>query len=298
MKNAINYYYNLEVLNIHQIKGNYKFTVNGNHYILIYLKYPYRLEELHKIASSLYQSGIYVHQFIMNKENNLVTLINSKPYLLIWYYQEMKELVTLESILNFSHQNFTYLDSKQMDWGLLWANKIDYFEYQMSEFKQKYPLIRESINYFIGIAETGISLFNNSKMEYDKLVVAHNRIRPDDTLFDLYNPLNFVIDIKVRDTAEYFKAKFMEDDKLIDKIKQYIEHEQLNQYELLMFYIRFFYPSFYFDTYEDIVNNNIDEYEINKSLKKANDYEKLLKELYQYISLYISLPDIEWIKKT
>lgn len=298
MKNAINYYYNLEVSDIHQVNGNYKFQIGGNRYLLVFLNHPYNLDTLYKLSTSIYKMGIYNHQFIPNKENNLVTMVNNKPYLLLWYYQEMDQLVTLKDILAFSNQNFSYLENQNMDWGLLWANKIDYFEYQMSEFKQKYPLIRGSINYFIGIAETGISLFNSSKREYDKVVITHNRIRPNDTLFDLYNPLNFVVDLKVRDVAEYFKANFLEDSQIIDKIKIYIENENLDSYELLMFYIRFFYPSFYFDIYEKIVNENLEEKEIQKAIDQASQYEKFLKDLYRLISRYIILPDIEWIKKT
>lgn len=297
MKNAINYYYNLEVSDIHQNQGNYKFKVNGNHYILILLKYPYNIEEIYNLSHITYQAAIYNHQIIPNKDNSLITTINNKPYILMWYYAEMKKQVTLEDIVSFTNQNFSYLENQYMDWGKLWATKIDYFEYQMSEFKQKYPIIRESINYFIGIAETGITLFNENKMKYDKVVICHNRIRPGDMIFDLYNPLSFVIDIRVRDVAEYFKANFLLDSDTIGKIKSYISSQNLDSYELLMFYIRFFYPSFYFDIYEEIINENVDEEKIIPAIKKADDYEKLLKELYQYISGYITLPDIEWIKK-
>ena len=32
--------------------------------------------------------------------------------------------------------------------------------------------------------------------------------------------------------------------------------------------------------------------------KMSKKYEKLLKEIYFYLSKYINMPDIEWIKKT
>ncbi len=296
MKNAINYFYNLEVSDIYHIDDNYKFKIGNDYYILLLLKYPQPLEKIYQLSSTLYQHGIYNHQIILNKEGQLTTMINEKTYLLLWYYQEMKENITLDSIVTFSQQNFSFLENHFMEWDNLWASKIDYFEYQMSECKQKYPLLKDSINYFIGIAETGISLFRFNKREYNNVGITHNRVNPQDTIFDLYNPLTFVIDIKVRDTAEYFKACFLEEDVFL-KITSYIKNANLDNYELLMFYIRFFYPSFYFDIYEKIMAQEVEEKEILVAIQKAKDYEMLLKKLYQFISQYIVLPDIEWIKK-
>ena len=44
----------------------------------------------------------------------------------------------------------------------MWIRKIDYFEYQISQFGKKYPIIRESFNYYVGLAENGISLLNKA----------------------------------------------------------------------------------------------------------------------------------------
>ena len=33
-------------------------------------------------------------------------------------------------------------------------------------------------------------------------------------------------------------------------------------------------------------------------IELADSYEKLLKDLYRFLSNYIRMPDIEWIKKT
>ena len=58
-----------------------------------------------------------------------------------------------------------------------------------------------------------------------------------------------------------------------------------------------FYPSFYFDLYEDIMSNKQEEKELKKILDKTEEYETLLKRLYIYINNRVKLPDIEWIKK-
>ena len=48
--------------------------------------------------------------------------------------------------------------------------------------------------------------------------------------------------------------------------------------------------------YEDIMDGVIQEEKIKQAIKKTNQYESLLKNLYVYLSGYINMPDIEWIK--
>lgn len=138
----------------------------------------------------------------------------------------------------------------------------------------------------------------NNKLNYNELVIAHKRITKDNTLYDLYNPLNFIIDFKIRDASEYFKELFKNDINPLEQIKLYIENSNLNNQDYLIFYIRMFYPSFYFDLYETIIENNDDDDKLKKIINKSLEYEKLLKEITIYLKKYINLPEIEWIKKT
>ena len=69
----------------------------------------------------------------------------------------------------------------------------------------------------------------------------------------------------------------------------------MNENEVYYFFVRMFYPSFYFDCYEDIINGKVDEYKIKEVIEITPFYEKLLKELYQYLKMYIQIPEIEWL---
>ena len=71
----------------------------------------------------------------------------------------------------------------------------------------------------------------------------------------------------------------------------------LNEIDYKLFFIRLLYPSFYFDIYEQIVNNEIEEEELKKIINKIPEYETLIKKTYVYIKNNNFLPDIEWIKK-
>lgn len=300
MKNVINYYYNLNPEEIRQVNKMYKFKINNDFYTLMEIENDIKkINEIYEISIELNIRGIYTHTIITNLQNSIITYINNNAYVLLKTYSKMDEEINLKHVIEFSNitTNIVKNDSLKRDnWYQLWINKIDYFEYQINQIGKKYKLIRESFSYYAGILETGISLLVNTKLTNITLSICHNRIRKNDTLFDLYNPFNFIIDSKVRDVAEYFKEQFKYNDPY-ESIIKYLEYNNLTDDEIRLFYIRMFYPSFYFDLYEEIISSSKEEKEIKKIIDKAEEYELLLKKLYIYINNKIALPEIEWIKK-
>ncbi len=301
MKNALQYYYHLSIENIHQIEGVYKFTLQNQYYAL----YPYdgdlnQVEAIYNLSVNLWKYGVYCHQIIFNIEKKIVTIINNIPYILIKSNYALEEKITMEHLISFSNMtsNIPYQSEVRHDnWEKLWSEKIDYFEYQVNQFGKSHPIIRDSFSYFVGLAETGISLLNQTKLDYKNLVVSHKRIKRTQTVFDLYNPLSFIVDLKIRDACEYFKESFITNKNIWDDIEYYLSHNVLTRYEYLMFFIRMLYPSFYFDLYEDIMHYNKDEKLLIPAIEHINEYEILLKKLYIFIGNIVTLPEIEWIKK-
>lgn len=300
MKNVLSYYYNLHLSDIHQIEGIYRFNLNGIEYAFTqYKRNLNEIRELYELSLLLFQNGIMVHQFVLNKENQLITYVNQKPYILLQIYNNSKQNITINDINNFSFSSsILKLPEKQVNWANLWSDKIDYFEYQVNQFGKKNPLIRESFSYFSGLVENGISLFNILELDYNNYSVSHQRLSSKDTMFEFLNPMNLIIDYKVRDACEFYKEKFLNKQSISNEIKEYLSNKNLNVYEILLFFIRMFYPSFYFDKYEYIINNEEDDYQLKNIIELSDKYEKLLKEIYFYLSKYINMPDIEWIKKT
>ena len=148
------------------------------------------------------------------------------------------------------------------------------------------------------MVETGISLYNNTIQNFkSKKSISHKRINKNSTLYDLYNPLNLIVDYKVRDATEYFKNLFLNKKNIFDDIVKYFYEEQLSLNDCYIFFIRMFYPSFYFDTYESIINNKIEEDKIQLIIENTDLYEKILRDVYLYLSNFIQMPDIEWLKK-
>lgn len=297
MKNAIAYYYNLYSYDIHQIKDIYKFTVNGDYYVLTPCNMT-EINSIYELSLELQQNGIYVHQIIPNNSKDITTIINNVPYVLLQLYDAMDKKVGLDDILYFN--NLTSMISfdklNHQGWDELWGAKIDYFEYQINQFGKKYPILRESFSYYVGLTETGISLYVNSRVEKNDTSVSHRRIKQNSTTYDLYNPLNLIMDYKVRDACEYFKNLFLTKDDILNDIINYFQFNYLSTYECFIFFIRMFYPSFYFDLYEEIMSETLEEEKIEIVIKRTNLYELVLKKLYKFLSGYMNLPDIEWLK--
>ena len=301
MKNAISYFYNLVASDIHQVKDNYFFIVNEKQYVLTLYNRSYEeLTEIYQITNILRMRNLPIHEIILNKDNNILTPLNQKNYLLLKINVNYKEIINLKDLLQFS--NYAIIDSGTYhltrEWYQLWTSKVDYFEYQISQFWKKHKLIRESFNYFIGLTETSISLLKNTNIKDNYyLAVSHRRISPEDTLFDLYNPLNFVIDIRVRDFAEYFKRRFFISPVPLEEIKYYLLVSNLTTNEMILFFIRMLFPSFYFDLYEKVMEENFSEKKLVNIIENTKSYEEFLKELYNYLRPITNMPEIEWLLK-
>lgn len=295
MKNVIKYYYNLEPDNIYQRDKEYKFNVDGYDYLFLpcYLK-ENEVKELYEFVSFLTFNGFYCHQFVLNINYLFITIINNIPYILLLILVNEERKITFEDVVSFS--NFNLNNNKKNEWFSLWTKKVDYYEYQVSQFGKSYPLLNESFNYFIGMAETSIILLKNTNINYDSYsFLSYRRIKKETSLFDLYNPLNFIFDSKVRNIAEYFKDCFFNDDYLKEELFLFLNNCDWSESDYILFYARMVFPSYYFDLFAEIVYDNILEKNILKIIHKINDYELFLKELYYYLKQFVNMPNIEWL---
>lgn len=293
MKNALNYYYGLEVVNIHQKDKKFYFKHDNHEYIFTQCDLD-NIDKIYEISNKLNQMGIYCHQIILNNANQIITKVNNENYVLMKIYVQ-KTKINLNDIINFNNINFNDQSLKIADWYDLWTEKIDYFEYQISQMGKKYPLIRKSFSYYIGLAENAISLVRSVSKDNLYYSLGHRRINFKDSLHELYNPSNFIVDLRIRDICEYFKSSFFNRIDIENDIIAYLTYNNLNYNESCYFMARMLFPTYYFDTYEKIINNDIDEIKINNITSLVNEYEMLLKTIYSYLRRKVNLPALEWL---
>ncbi len=297
MKNIIEYYYNLQLVELQEKQNNYTFKIKNNNYIL--KEYNNNLDNINDIYTlNKYINNYYpIDKIILNKYNAPLTKVNNTYYILI-KTNERKEL-KLSIISNLSNIKLPEIKSlERNNWEILWSNMIDYYESQIGQNEKKYPLIRESFDYFIGLGENAISYLVNTKKEIQK-EINDNKVLSHNNLYNsLYDPLNIIIDHKSRDIAEYIKISFFNNNKNIFKeLDEYFFYNRYSLYGIRVLYARIIYPSFYFKLYDEIFREKKEEKELNKIINRINEYEIYLKDIYLYLNKYYNIPNIEWLKK-
>ena len=299
MKNILEFYYNLsleeEILNRN---GNYYFVVNNNSFVFRpFYGNNNSIDDIYKLNNYL-SNFSYIDKIILNKFNSPITKVKDILYVLILL--KGNNNINLSIISNLASIDIPSFKSlERNNWEVLWGNLIDYYEMQIGQNEKKYPLIRESFDYFVGMGENAISYLVNTKKEvkpnfYDKKVLSHNNLY--NSLFD---PLNIILDHKARDLAEYIKLSFFNNNQNIFKeLDEYFYYNHYSFYGMRILFARIIYPSFYFKLYDEILSKKKEEKELNSIIKRIDDYELYLSNIYFYLRKYYDIPMIEWLKKT
>lgn len=302
MKNILNYFYNFNLLDVYNIDNKYYFNFNNNSYIFIKLDRPVEdIKPIYDLYIKLKEQNILTNDIIVNKDNQFLTMVNNDYYVLI-KDNSKKGFIDLNDIFYIQNNTMNIVYDKKLyrnNWIKMWCAKIDYYENQMNNFSKKYPLLYNSIDYYIGLGENAISYLVNNKINTYNLILSHRRLGKDTNSFDFYNPINFIVDSKVRDFSEYVKSLFFNNNITGDIFNRYIDYMNYSKEEYILLIARLLFPTYYFDLYDDIINNNKDESIIKNVLDKNNDYINFLKNTFYYIIYVkrINIPSIEWIIK-
>lgn len=294
MLDFINYYYDLYPLNISEQDKKCMFYVDNDKYYLI--QYEGEIKELSALVElnrEMINNGSLVHEIIFNKFNKVLSTYNSINYILLKIFVNDTKKIEIEDVLFMLNECSIKIEKNNIlnrfDWSKLWEIKIDYFEYQMLHVIKKYPILYNIIDYYIGLGENAIQYFKTIAPIYPgriEIGVCHYRIDSNSSLFDLYNPLNLVIDYKVRDISEYIKSCFFHSNidvyNIITRIFSRFNFDKLN---LSLLISRLLFPSYFFDIFESIVYCNVNESNIGNITKKSSLYEDFIKNLIKKCNL-------------
>lgn len=298
MKNKIEYYYQIININIHEKDNIYYFTYNNKNYMFFICNRD--VKELEQIYLLQNTSSKY-HKIILNRNRNVVTIINNKTYILVEVIDYNQSILTINDITNKNKisnvRQFNLL--LRNDWYSLWTKKIDYIIYQRKHLNKKYLVLDEFLDYFLGLAENAISYVNDTnikekKDERDELVISHRRIISN-YKSTYYNIADIIIDHPARDITEYLKYVFYNEQIDYNNISKLINSVDLSNYGFRMLFGRMVFPSYFFDMYEHIVNDKLSESQIKTLILKINQYEKYLKFIFNEINKKTKIPMIEWL---
>lgn len=302
MKNFINYYYGFNINNIYFNNGKYIFYNDQERYILK-LCYNSNIAMYYQELGYQLSQYNYFFSIVLNKENNYITWIENKPYVLLKLSNIENDKI---SIFDIKTDMFVQPSTKlsilnRFPWIKLWESKIDYFEEWLftkhNDYKKIYPLF----HYFIGIAENALLYLKESEIEEkkessDELVIAHDRVTLNYELYDYYDPINVIFDHPSRDVSEYIKSMFLNRIWDLDLIKKYLEKHYFSRYGLRMLFARILFPSFFFDYLEEMITNNSDA-DLLYLENRADEFQNFIKDISLFFQETYNIPVIPWIIK-
>ena len=257
MKNALNYYYNINVETIRNVYNNFLFKSSGIKYMLK------RVENLSFSQADFLNTNMVIRtqipwlsEIVTNNVGGIITNINDSNYILFKLQINDNFLITDLDILKFNKPlNVNEYLVKQLDtskWDDMWLNKIDYFEMYINENYSEHLDYLYVYNYYLGLAELAVSLFRDANRMWkgkDVLVVSHKRIKCKDTNIEFLDPTNIIMDNRVRDIAEYYKDQIIENRFEYQRFCSVITSMNLTKKEAQLLIARLLFPTYFFDKF-------------------------------------------------
>lgn len=292
MKNVLQLFYQI-VVNDNDIDNEGYFFYNNNYFqIKKYLRDINEINQLLILNNYMVVNNFKINQIILNIQNNPLSLYNNEYYVLLKINYKELEICSFNTVLSPIIKELNIL--KRNNWAYLWEMKIDYVEYQIKHYIHKFPIIYDSVNYYIGLAENAIIYYKMLDLKNEKLYINHRRVGIEKGFFD---PCELVIDYKIRDLAEFIKYNFFIKKHNRISIINYFKKIRLEKMDYLLLFVRLLFPSYYFDFYDRIISGEIDEIKIKDIINISNEYEKLLYDIYSLIKQYVNPIEISWLDK-
>lgn len=294
MEKNIKFYYNLDVSIVFNDEECYLLKSEDEYFYYIKCKrQEHEVKDIFRICDELKKKGILVDQIILNIKNNYIT----EGYVLVKIKFFLDDEMTIKDIMKYNDK--LVVNSKYNNyWQALWSNKIDFLESKIKDVKNL-KVVTSSFDYYVGLGENAITLLNNINKKFpNDTVLVLSRFRVNYPLYyrDYFNPLNFIIDSRIRDIAGYLKNKFFSGEDIKEDI-DIIFKNKYSDYEYNLFIARMLYPSYYFDVLESVLNQKAEEKDLLKIIDKVEEYEKLLKDLCTYLSKFSYIENINWLNE-
>lgn len=294
MKNEILYNYNINVEEIMAVDTGYQFYVDYEKYILY--KTIRSEKTIKEINNYLNRTINRFFKIIPTINGELACKVNDITYALIKITMPSNNEIDISDIINsYIIVNDQLNDLNRTNWDMLWSSKVDYLEYQVSELATDHPTVKNSFSYYVGLAENAIEYFNAIKKDNLELVLSQKRIKFPNIAIDYYNPLNLVVDYKVRNIAEYIKTYFFNQnaERDLNSIIHYNYNFTSSEYNLL--FARLLFPSYYFDELTEVLEHKKNEDCLLRYIDLTSEYELFLKKSLEFFSKRAEMIKIDWL---
>lgn len=280
MKDLLNSFYNINILQYKEYNNGIIFQIDGINFYLVECEYTE--EYLHYLESLIVRySNLKLHSFVYNKYNKIL----SSGFILL-KLNIMIEDISLYDLNKLKNIRIDKINNNYLTMDQFWENKIDYLEKQLAEISSN-KLINNSFDYFLGIAEILISYFKRNFNKNNLILSVSHRSLYSLSTIDFYNPLNICFDYYLKDYIAYIRLTNNYDllYELISNIK--------NKNDYTYLFVRMTFPFKYFYEVENILIDGVHEHDLVKIVNEIKDYEMYLAKIEKVFRIYV----FSWIKK-
>lgn len=304
MKNVINYYYQMNIENIHLIDGVYYFTYRNENYQLESTEKDIQtIQNLYILNEKIKRTNPYYYEIILTKDGFPYLILDQKIYCLMKKSNVINDRMSFYDIrmepINYEVRLQPLI---RFPWNRTWIKRIDYMENILNHLESKLEKLFPTFYYFLGLGENAIQYVSYTLEELkpsyqDKMVISHHRIDAKENVSSLYKSLSLVLDHPSRDISEYLKSLFFENEYDFLEIEEFINSLNFSQYGYSLLFGRLLYPSFFFDLWEMIYIDKKDEKELYKLADRKEEYRIFLKEIYYMIRRKSQIEEVRWITR-
>lgn len=298
MKNLINYLYHIDIDSIEKCKKYY--LLKDKETVYLFSKYEGNRDfvQIYNTCNELNYHYFYTFKLKNNIYNQILTTIDNEVYYLLDIGLDYEDEVDFYDMLNFYKRSFNLLGNRfqyNFNWDILWENKINYLQLHANNNNVTNIKIMPLFYYYLGLAENALIYVKTITKSYirsidDKISFTHRRVNFPVKRINFYNPLNLIIDLEVRDIAEYIKSLYYSDLDYLDDLEYYLKTSRLTRYSASLLYARIVYPSNFFDYFEDQTNTYFSD-----KYYDPNAYENFIKKTYELINSYVNIDKILWL---
>ena len=290
MKEFIEYFYNLKIDDFVVINEKICIISNKKSYeFIICYENPNELYEKYVLLKN---NGVCCHDILFNRNNEIICNYNDKKYMLLKDNININNKITLDDLYN---PIIIINYEKKKNIKRMWEEKNDYYESVLNKIYLHNVELALNFDYFLGLSELSINILNYINFDNINFYAQHKRLKYNESIKNFFNPINIIIDSKVRDISLFIKDMFFKNKIIINDAKQIINSSALNKDEAILFLSRMIYPDYYFDICDMIINENLNNDALEVCIKKNSQYEMFLKEIYQYLLKIYNIPNIDWL---
>lgn len=286
MNHLLKIYYHLDI----DLKEPGYFTNQQQLYYLGVVKDLHRFLEIYRYYRYLLHA-MNIQGFYIVKNNNQDLI--SECYILLKYE---KSAFSFPDYLNFSLRPIGFMNMKIKNIKEQWIQKIDCVKEQVKNYAYSFKHDQDMISliyYYCGIGENSINLLNYilSIDEEASIPFCLSLLHPiENSIYEILNPFHYTFSSRARHLNCLLKSRLIS---LLD-IKDMIENQYYNVFELLYLFARTLYPSFFFD---QVLYKTLSHQDIQNCYTYLEEEKLIYHEMMRILSFYVTIPKISWINE-